>query len=63
MCHARQPTFPCCFQVAGAEPTDGVAALITTSKGVSLVFDPLIRPPQQVAAAVKQAADLVTGGR
>jgi hypothetical protein len=50
-------------QVAGAEPTDSVSALITTTKGVSLVFDPLIRPPQQVAAAVKQAADLVSGGR
>ena len=49
--------------VAGAEPTDSVAALITTNKGVSLVFDPLIRPPQQVAAAVQQAAGLVTGGR
>ena len=53
----------CCGQVAQTQPTADVQALITTVTGVSLVFDPLIKQPQQVADAVHQAAQNLANGR
>ena len=41
-------------QIADAQPTALLYPLITTNSGVSLVFDPLIRKPSEVAAAIVQ---------
>ena len=49
--------------MAQTQPTGDVQALITTMTGVSLVFDPLIKQPQQVADAVHQAAENLANGR
>ncbi len=52
------------MQVASTQPTNYVEALITTNSGVSFVFDPLIRNPQQAAAAaVAKVASTVASGR
>ena len=52
------------MQVADTEPTGALSALLTTGDGVSLVFDPLIRKPTQVAAEmVDNIAQGVSGGR
>lgn len=51
-------------QVVDTEPTGALSALLTTENGVSLVFDPLIRKPTQVAAEiVDNIAQGVSGGR
>ena len=51
-------------QVVNTEPTGALSALLTTSDGISLVFDPLIRKPTQVAAdIVDNIAQGVSGGR
>ncbi|BDA46549.1 probable glutamyl endopeptidase [Coccomyxa sp. Obi] len=50
-------------EVVSTQPTNYVEALITTTSGVSLVFDPLIRNPQQAAtAAVAKVASTVVNG-
>ena len=46
-------------QIADAQPTALLYPLITTNSGVSLVFDPLIRKPSEVAAAIVQ--DIASG--
>ena len=52
------------MQVADTEPTGALSALLTTGDGVSLVFDPLIRKPTQVAAEmVDNIAQGGSGGR
>lgn len=49
--------------MVSTQPTNYVEALITTTSGVSLVFDPLIRNPQQAAtAAVAKVASTVVNG-
>ena len=40
------------MQIMDAQPTALLTPLITTTGGVSLVFDPLIRKPSEVAAAI-----------
>lgn len=51
-------------QVISTQPTGSVEALITTTSGVSLIFDPLIRQPTQAAAAaVAKVASSVVNGR
>ena len=46
------------------QPANAVEALITTKAGVNLIFDPLIRNPQQAAAAaVAKVASTVASGR
>ena len=47
-------------QVVNTEPTGALSALLTTSDGISLVFDPLIRKPTQVAADI---VDNIAQGR
>ena len=53
------------MQISTTQPTGGLVPLITTKSGVSLVFDPLIRKPSEVAAAIVQdiAAGVNSAGR
>nr|QOL01128.1 putative extracellular protein CSOL_052 [Pseudococcomyxa simplex] len=51
-------------EVVSTQPANAVEALITTKAGVNLIFDPLIRNPQQAAAAaVAKVASTVASGR
>lgn len=66
----KQRLVVCVVQVSDTQPTAGIEALITTTAGISLVFDPLIRPQQVVAdvaqgvsQGVTQAATTLATGR
>ncbi len=53
------------MQILDVQPTALLYPLITTNSGVSLVFDPLIRKPSEVAAAIVNdiASGVSSGGK